>query len=57
MSDFQSESVVISCVSDELSCILKRINIPLRLVTTYGLKENLYSGTFLHTVTFDDLFV
>lgn len=27
------------------------------LVTTYGLKDNLYSGTFLHTVTFDDMFV
>ncbi len=27
------------------------------LVTTYGLKDNMYSDTFLHTVTFDDLFV
>ena len=36
--------------------IPKRASVHNTLITTYGLKHNLYHGDFIHTITLDELF-
>lgn len=39
-----------------LSAIPRKMSVYSTLITSYGLKKNEYSGVFVKTITFDDLF-
>ncbi len=39
-----------------LAAIPRKMSVYSTLITTYGLKKNEYSGVFVKTVTFDDMF-
>ena len=40
-----------------LNKVSPKISVYSTLITTYGLKRNEYSGAFVKTVTFDDMFM